>query len=525
MLTIIMILLCIVFSINLVSCSDNESINEDNKTVVSPDVRVKEGYLCFANQKAFDNFMECIRNEQNSSETNTNTRAINNGISSIEGFQSISSLSNSIFTKTRGTDDQDDTNEQEMTQDEYNVMVAENILKDPLLSEVMDTTLRIEISENLYKITDLGTFYTDENNSSYLQYEIDHLDTTNLNHADSIVYLGHNVKFLPSIQDEEDSVGVFEEDIETRSIDSASDISLHSDYNTKDYKWKNHSIWQKFWDRTRGKDVCREREFDKKHRVKVEVFSVNYGFYTSAGIKVEMQKRKKFLFIKYWVKDECQDLAIGFNMVTGTLKFKNPASYSSVTPTTSSYWKEFKGTINNIVGNYVYQRISSCTALKDWINPTVDKLYMILPEIRIKNPLDASKGYILEFPDNNTLNNMYNAPYKEVCSILKKINGNVFSAIEGKIKPEDPRIAYMVWGESIYNFDKAKPYITGVKTYGTCKSKVVYFNKSFGFSYNGIITPFTPSKFTIDYFDGFGSVKYNNKWLGIRFIGKSNDIW
>ena len=92
-------------------------------------------------------------------------------------------------------------------------------------------------------------------------------------------------------------------------------------------------------------------------------------------------------------------------------------------------------------------------------------------------------------------------------------------------KPTDPRIAYFVWGSSEYSFDKSKPYICGVKHYGAGSSRVVRFNRSFGFNYNGIISPFLPSEFTINYFDGFGAVKYGGKWLGVRFVGKGSDIW
>ena len=120
---------------------------------------------------------------------------------------------------------------------------------------------------------------------------------------------------------------------------------------------------------------------------------------------------------------------------------------------------------------------------------------------------------------------MYNAPYKVASNILSSINGRAFNTIEERIKPTDPRIAYFVWGSSEYSFDKSKPYICGVKHYGAGSSRVVRFNRSFGFNYNGIISPFLPSEFTINYFDGFGAVKYGGKWLGVRFVGKGSDIW
>lgn len=68
-------------------------------------------------------------------------------------------------------------------------------------------------------------------------------------------------------------------------------------------------------------------------------------------------------------------------------------------------------------------------------------------------------------------------------------------------------------------FNKAKPYIMGVKEYGPQKSKTVRFCQSFGVNFKGIITPFIPDRFKISYVDCFGAVKYNGQWKGIRFIG------
>lgn len=275
---------------------------------------------------------------------------------------------------------------------------------------------------------------------------------------------------------------------------------------------------------TLGKSVERERNFDKKHRIQVEVFNVNYRFYTSAGIKVKMQKMKRFVFVKYWVSDTCEDMAIGFNMITGTLKFNNPTNYSSIMPSNSVRWDKFTSTIDGYEREFLYQRIYNSDIVKDWINPISDKLYMILPNVKIKSPFNSNK-YILEFPTHNILQSMYDAPAKYISSTLLKINGKTWSALEEKIKPEDPRIAYIVWGTNEESFTEAKPFITGVKRYGSMSTKVVRFNQSFGFNYMGIVKPFLPSEFNIEYFDGFGSIKYNGKWLGIRFIGEGSDIW
>lgn len=65
----------------------------------------------------------------------------------IKGFTSIADIKKNVNISTRGSNDDAD---EEMTTDEFNVMKSENILVDPLLTQVMDTTLRIQIGEQLY---------------------------------------------------------------------------------------------------------------------------------------------------------------------------------------------------------------------------------------------------------------------------------------------------------------------------------------------------------------------------------------
>jgi hypothetical protein len=48
---------------------------------------------------------------------------------------------------------------EEMTVDEYNLMIAKSLLVDPILYNVMDTTLRIGVDGIIYKITKDGTFF------------------------------------------------------------------------------------------------------------------------------------------------------------------------------------------------------------------------------------------------------------------------------------------------------------------------------------------------------------------------------
>lgn len=447
----------------LASCSNDEmseTTNETEKTT-SQNVKVTNGYLDFNNQNAFNSYVNKLRENENSS-SNTNTRALaeQSNLMKIKGFTSIADTKKKVNISTRGSNDDAD---EEMTTDEFNIMKAENILVDPLLTQVMDTTLRIQIGEQLYKVTKYGTFYANVKDADFLQSAVDKFDTTLVDKCTPgrTISLEHGVTFVSLNNNKTDAseVELIPQNASTRALDSETNLNLQNGYNTEDYKWKNHSLWQKFWDTTTGKDVDRERTFDSKHRVQVEVFSINYVFYTSAGIKVKMQKRKKFVFVKYWVSDDCDDIAIGFNMVTGTLKFNNPANYSSIAPTASSRWNSFKSTINNIENDFVYQRVFNSEVVQDWINPCIDKLYMILPNIKIKNII--GKGNMLDWPTHDVLQQMYDAPYKYACSRLEGINGQIYNKIEGRIKPTDPRIAYVVWGQDEQTFNKAKPFISG----------------------------------------------------------------
>ena len=240
----------------------------------------------------------------------------------------------------------------------------ESQLIDPVLTEVMDTTLRIKISDVLYKVTQYGTFSVNQENEKYLQAVIDKFDTTLVHTVEpgQTINLSNGVSFTNSfggnsVQDEECELVPLEP--KTRATQSETDYNLQAGYNTQDYVWKNHSVWQKIWDKVRGKDVSREANFDKKHRVQVEVFDVNYRFYVSSGIKVKMQRRKKFCFVKYWVGDTAEKIAVGFNCITGELKWDNPASYSSIAPAPSSAWGTFQSTINNQLNSFIYSAVSS----------------------------------------------------------------------------------------------------------------------------------------------------------------------
>lgn len=492
-------------AVTIVACQQDDLLSErviaNNEQAISINgVQIEKGYLSFASNDAFQEYLISLEKENDSDLIST--RSIGR---KIQGFTSVASLKESILVATKGQGEV--LEDEEMTEDEFNVMKAEELLVDPILTEVMDTTLRVKVEDRLFKITQYGTFSASSENAMYIDKAIAEFDTTLINSNDNGKYieLANGVTFINTFgpgSKVDCELSPINEDVVTRTVTT----DFHNGYNTASYRWKNNSLYQKFWDWIRGKDVTKENYFDSKKRVQVNVFDINYGFYASAGIKVKMQKRKKFLFVKYWVSENADKLAIGFNKVHGVLKFKNPRSFSSISPTASTSWGHFTEAINGITAKFVYGSYNKLDIVKDW----VDDIYMFLPEVTIFNNT---------YPNKDLMNQLYKAPADLVYRFLKQQTGKrVYGPIQKQIQPKDPRISYLVWGNSSYTFNEEKPYIMGVKEYGRRSSKTVRFDRSFGFTINKLsVSGFLPSEFDIHDIDAFGAAYYKGRWKGVRF--------
>lgn len=478
----------------------DKAIEGPEQTIIEG-IEVKDGYLSFASNDVFQEYLTSLEEGGNSEIASTRS-----GKGKIKGFTSIASLKETYLASTRTTSA--DEEEEEMSQDEFNLMKAEELLVDPILTEVMDTTLRIKIEDRIFKVTQYGTFSANAQNAAYIEAAIAKFDTTLIhsNKNGEYIELENGVTFTNTFGDgsvAESELIPSEDGIVTRAATS----DFHYGYNVNSYKWKNNSLYQKFWDWIRGKDVSKENYFSSKKRVQVNVFDINYAFYASAGIKVKMQKRKKFIFVKYWVSERADKLAVGFNKVHGVLNLSNPRSFSAIAPSTSYYWNNFTGAINNITSKFVYTNYKKLGIVKDW----VDDIYMFLPEVTIYNNT---------YPNKDIMNKFYNLPADYVYSFLKQQSGKyVYRPLQKQIQPKDPRISYFVWGNTSYTFNKEKPYIMGVKEYSNRSSKTVRFDRSFGFTLNNFaVTGFLPSEFDIKDIDAFGAAYYNGSWRGVRFI-------
>ncbi len=476
---------------------DLQSLNgKENLNAISV---TSEGYLNFPNESSFKDFILQTQKSENLWESENGILKRSTSLTQIDGFNSIASIKNAQRSLKSTNDDSE-----EMTLDESNVMKAEEQLADPILTEVMDTTLRIIIDGRLFKITDYGTFSAPENKSKELEEAISSFNKSLITSTEtgSTTDLGNSITFTNSFGNGSSQIAI--SDLEESGL-KAYTPDLHNGYNCSSHKWQNNSVWQNFWDKIRGKDVDRENYFSDNRRVQVNVYNVNYAFYASSGIKVKMQKKKKFLFVTYWNGTSCDKMAIGFNKVYGEMKYTNPQSFSKISMTGSTAFGTFQGTINGLASNWVFSQYKKFDLVKDW----VDQIYMFLPEIKILGNT---------YPNRDNMNQLYNLPADQVVSFLKGQTGRIFDPIKKQIQPKDPRLAYIVWGNTTQTFDKDKSYIYGVQEYGKRESKSVRFDQSFGFSFiNGAVGGFVPTEFKIKEIDCFGAAYYNGQWRGIRF--------
>lgn len=503
--------LIIIILMIMVSCSEDNVYSEPRDKVLSKEELASitdEGFLMFPSFTSFVQFLEEIQNGGD--------QAVRSSSRSFENFKSMAVLSEQIHnterTRTEENNYEDNLDDlEEMTVDEFNLMKSENLIFDNILLHAMDTSLRICIEGELYKITSYGTFSSKMEKASEIELAV---KTFNPLVKDSIeagrtIKLNENVNFTNSFKQvytqEGELLEYVTENMETRAPTSDRPNTFHLQYGVDSYKWSNSNVFKAFLDLIRGKDVSKSKEFDKKHRVQVNVFDVNYGFYKSAGVKVRMQKKKKFCFVPYWTDIEAQKLAIGFNHLDGVLKYDVPNNLTIIQPPINAQWKAFTTTLNQVPTPVIYGAFHKLKMLQDWN----DLIFGWMPEIKIGD------NYYRE----QIINKIYDTAAKEVYDISKSlINKYVYRPYEKRIKPTDPMVAYLYWSPSQFTFDKEHPYITGVVEYDNKKSKSVIFDRSFGVAFYGSVpVPYTPSDFDIRNIDAFGAAYFNNKWLGIRF--------
>lgn len=213
----------------------------------------KDNFLRFESRQSLESFMKSKDDDSKKTrgaELDEKQEEYDDEIFCVpEDFETISKLKRKISCDV----DDDDS---EMSFDEVNVVKAENLLIDPMLTEVMDTTLRVQIADTIYKVCEYGTFAA--TSLEKIENAIANFDSSFITEETPLmVELGNGVKFINTFGGkEEDLSSVYVDSIAddgmkcsiTRSGDNSETLQLHTSYNVTTYKWKNNSFFEQILD-------------------------------------------------------------------------------------------------------------------------------------------------------------------------------------------------------------------------------------------------------------------------------------
>ena len=487
----------------ITSCSE-DAITIDNvestESATNKMIEVTEdGYLNFKSQAAFDDYINSISDVKGT----FTTRSAHAGLA---GFTSLNELQKNLTTLSTRSEDIDEEGIEEGNEDEYRLSIAQELIKDDVLNNVLDTTLRVSIADRFYKIAEQGTFYCDKKDIEEMPRIISSFDKNSLTPISDNVYrindrfyFYDSFGFISGNPTSEDMELIEEEpELQTRSV-AFGDINYNSSiYGLNTYNWKNKTVLGKVTSWLFGKDVSRDQNFDKKHRIQCELFEVSYVFYASTGFKVKMQKRKKVWFVKYWVGTGAQDMVIGIERLSGKMKFNyNPGQV----PDYGTFTHTWQGAVNNMV----YAGLQRPTFVEDWVNAQIATIF---PGIKQFNFLKW-KIEPWAWTENLTKDAIYSG--------LNSLTGQISTGVGKKLQKEDPRIAMMLGKRG-----ELETHLMGIQAFGARESKTIRFSQSGGVSISlgGKIVGYIPERFSITQAQVFGAVKYNGKWKGIRFTHK-----
>ena len=489
------------------SCSDNIDdlpIEAEKSTSMTYD-EVKEmisvddeGYLNFPSSSVLLQYLD-----YREMEVESENEFRSSGTSSFSGFRSIADIKKSM-PELRSSNDSE-----EMSVEEYKLMLIEDLLIDPILMEIMDPTLRIGVGDKLYIVNEYGTFSGSKSNIQNLVTEIDKFEKQKapLVPVNQSIMLSNNIEFVNSfgILAAPPTITNSPNIPPSTATTSTGNSEWIKEYSVESYKWEARNWVSGAWASVWGKDISKENNFSSSRRVQVNLFNVNYQFYASSGLKVKMQKRKKFLGIPYWVSSKSDKFAVGFEKCSGTHKINT--SYSSVVPSSPNTYDQFTSKFNSAMGSWVKGVYRNFDIVQDW----ADDIYYFIPEIMVKKTA---------YPTQGQVNNFVNIPANEVFDFLKKQTGTyVLKPVRKQIMAKDPRTAYFASGDN--KNAEVKAYLMGVKEYNGKDTKVIRFDRSGGFKFsNGKVSGFVPSEFKIEEIDFFGAAYYDGKWRGVRFYSK-----
>ncbi len=451
-----------------------------------------------------------------------------------QGFQSLADKLSRAKNKMKSGKKLSDSIEEKFIE-EFNEELESTLIPEESLLYVVDTARRVEVDGDIYQITEAGTFiYSEDEIEEFDQVYSNFLDTYQnyTNQLEDKSYMYGDVKFIDSygfLEREDLSTEAIismvngDESIENTNSNSSIDNSkIVSEY-TNTYHLTNYHVGGSTgFGQTManiGLNNWRNKNFDSDHRVRVNLYELNYGFFKCAGFKVKFQLRhqnkitvgfgkwrKTIVLLSYWLRTEASKMVIGIDHFKGYTQFTNfgltPLTYQEGV---RKYSKNFANVAAKIVFKGFHKTPESL--IEDWVSD----IYLF--------------GGTVEFPwdsytDNDLNKALYDQGYKWIVGEFKKRTaGFVYEQTMGNSKIPVMMLSPGVGGNS----NKEYLLLNGVSTYHNISKKKMRFGRSSGgVTFQGNLTSlptpsgFTPNAFNIQEAYVFGAVKYNGEWKGIR---------
>lgn len=531
----------VLLALSIVACSQVDDFHEPStEPVQASEIFLHKGILSFPSRLSFKQCIDKIVNEENGV-----TRALSE--SSLPKFESIASLREKVTRTDLDVYIDPDEFELEIGDEaDYKLSVYDDLVPDPALDQVLDTALRVIVSDSLYQITKYGTFISHIDYESALYETIAELDTTALiNNCSTLRYqMNDYVLFIdsygyaraddgiePRIHDGDlipdpdpfnpnpdpnpdpdpdepvnEMLPPFDFSTTTREALAEESWGIRYNENRHRYNVERGFAENVFMIFSHNKYIERGHHFNKHRKVALRIFDVDYGFYQSAGVKGRMLKEKKMLWgaITYWRETKCDDLIIGFNNFYGVREFNWMEPIDKIFSDDPYGFKSYTSKLDGYYSKYLYNSYARVPFVKDF----TDRIVKIIPSF-----LNDSGIY----PQLHATNDLFDLPYDLIAGVLRKtIKDKVYKPMGKILADRHPAVA-MYPKMSNGQYKKSKVYIVGEMHYGRRASKTIRFSQSFGITIsNGEISPFRVESFKIKKIDAYAAAFYKGEYRASR---------
>ena len=258
------------------------------------------------------------------------------------------------FMKKKYGDDTDD-----------NLEIEENLVRDPVISALINSENQIVVNDTIYEFTKKGLFFSSVGDREKLRNFIEKNDIYNYNNeiinqdfqsgtikVDEGVY-----RFIAPLEERDIITPTATRLQKSRSLTPSLTSNIINDEYFKDLKpiidnlpvtrgsnnWFLHTLF--------GSSKVSHDYFDRRHRVVTEYWNQNYAFYKSVGVSVRNQVRT----FRIWWASKADEVALGINYAKITFDLPKPPDIQL-----PDYSKTFlEKPISYIYNDYVYSYTGS----------------------------------------------------------------------------------------------------------------------------------------------------------------------